>query len=69
MSAVKKMQIARFAPQIEKVDNKAALELWESIRVCVDAIYAKVIIIINTIHEEYIHLYLFVICNARVATV
>lgn len=42
MSAVKKMQIGRFAPQIEKVDGKAALELFESIRVCVDAIYAKV---------------------------
>lgn len=36
------MQIGRFAPQIEKVDHQAALDLWHSIRVAVDAIYEKV---------------------------
>lgn len=42
MSALKKMQIARFAPQIEKVDEKMALDLWETIRAAVNAIYDKV---------------------------
>lgn len=43
---MKKTQIGRFAPHVEKVDQKAAMELWEYIAVAINAIYDKVIVII-----------------------
>ncbi len=40
--SIKKPMISRLAPQIEKVDETAAKEIWNSIRVAVDDIYNKV---------------------------